>query len=140
MPTKPIAPKPTAPGVPKKGIRLAGIGPGRPPKDPAVLHQRLEEAKHDEAARQPSEGVFGRAKRRWGRNHIMTRRADTALVAIALVFLVMNMTRLLAPIFIPGLSAWVVYVLFLLALRHRNLCKMGISRDRCALHFTWSGK
>lgn len=79
----------------ERGIRLAGIGPGRPPKDPAVLRDRLREARGDEAARQPIEGVFGRAKRRFGLKRIMSKLATTSAATIALTFLVMNVEQIL---------------------------------------------
>lgn len=77
-----------------RGIRLAGIGPGRPPKDAERRAAIAREAREDEADRQPMEGVFGRAKRRLGLGRIMTKLAGTSEVAIGIVFLVMNLLRI----------------------------------------------
>lgn len=78
----------------ERGIRLAGIGPGRPPKDLELRAAIAREARDDEADRQPMEGVFGRAKRRLGLGCIMTKLAGTSEVAIGIVFLVMNLLRI----------------------------------------------
>ena len=77
------------------GIRLAGLAPGRPPTDPDKLKQRRRQARDDEAARQPIEGLFGRGKRRFSLNRIMTKLATTSAVSISLVFLVLNLEHLL---------------------------------------------
>lgn len=74
-----------------RGIRLAGIAPGRPPTDPEALRARRKQARDDEAARQPIEGIFGRGKRRWSLARIMAKLALTSATVIALVFLVMNL-------------------------------------------------
>lgn len=91
----------------QRGIRLAGIGPGRPPADPLAERERRRTARNDEAARQPIEGVFGRAKRRWSLNRIMAKLACTSACVIALVFLVMNLEALIMPFLIP-LIAWAI--------------------------------
>ena len=75
----------------QRGIRLGGLAPGRPPTDPAALRSRRRQARNDEGARQPIEGVFGRGKRRWSLQRIMAKLADTSATVIALVFLVMNL-------------------------------------------------
>ena len=75
----------------QRGIRLGGLAPGRPPTDPVALRLRRRQARDDEGARQPIEGVFGRGKRRWSLHRIMAKLADTSATVIALVFLVMNL-------------------------------------------------
>jgi hypothetical protein len=75
----------------QRGIRLAGIAPGRPPTDPEALRARRKQARDDEAARQPIEGIFGRSKRRWSLARIMAKLAQTSATVIALVFLMMNL-------------------------------------------------
>lgn len=77
-------------------IRLAGIGPGRPPSDPEKNRQRIKESRQDEADRQPMEGIFGRAKRRFSLGRLLTRRADTSATSIALIMIVMNLERILS--------------------------------------------
>lgn len=76
------------------GIRLAGIGPGRPPSDPDLRAAMAKDARQDESDRQPMEGVFGRGKRRFSMGRIMTKLAGTSETAIAMVFLVMNLLRI----------------------------------------------
>ena len=79
----------------ENGIRLAGLGPGRPPSDPEKIRQRIKESRQDEADRQPIEGIFGRAKRRFSLGRLLTRRADTSATSIALIMIVMNLERIL---------------------------------------------
>lgn len=78
-----------------RGIRLAGPGPGRPPKNDDLRKQRQQEAIQDDADRQPMEGVFGNSKRRYGLNRILTRLAHTSANVIALVMIVLNLERIL---------------------------------------------
>jgi len=80
----------------ENGIRLAGTGPGRPPSDPEKIRQRIKESRQDEADRQPVEGIFGRAKRRFSLGRLLTRRADTSATSIALIMIVMNLERILS--------------------------------------------
>lgn len=82
----------------ERGIRLAGIAPGRPPTDPETLRARRKMARDDEAARQPIEGIFGRGKRRWSLARIMAKLALTSATVIALVFLVMNLEAIILPL------------------------------------------
>jgi len=91
----------------ERGIRLAGIGPGRPPADPDAERERRRTRRDDEAARQPIEGVFGRGKRRWSLNRIMAKLAKTAACVIALVFLVMNLEALLTLILLALIACLV---------------------------------
>ncbi len=85
------------------GIRLSGLAPGRPPTDPEALRARRRQVRDDESARQPIEGIFGRAKRRWSLQRIMAKLAGTSATVIALVFLVMNLEAILLPICILAL-------------------------------------
>ena len=88
----------------KHGIRLSGPRLGRPPKMTPENANRLKAeialARQDERDRIPIEGKFGQAKRRYGINRVMTKLASTSETAIALCFLVMNLERWLAAIFL----------------------------------------
>lgn len=88
----------------KWGIRLSGPRLGRPPKKTPENAQRLKAesalARQDEIDRIPIEGKFGQAKRRYGINRVMTKLASTSETAIALCFLVMNLEKWLAAIFL----------------------------------------
>lgn len=76
-------------------IRLSGMPPGRPSRDPIEIKALRRQIRDDEAARQPIEGAFGCGKRRYGLNKIMCKLAETSATAIALTFLVMNLEKLL---------------------------------------------
>ena len=88
----------------KHGIRLSGPRLGRPPIMTPENIDRLKaeaaQARQDEKDRIPIEGKFGQAKRRYGISRVMTKLASTSETAIALCFLVMNLERWLAAIFL----------------------------------------
>lgn len=88
----------------KHGIRLSGPRLGRPPKvtpeNVARLKAESELARQDERDRIPIEGKFGQGKRKYGIGRVMTKLASTSETAIALCFLVMNLERWLAAIFL----------------------------------------
>jgi len=88
----------------KHGIRLSGPRLGRPPRmtpeNAARLKAEIALARQDERERIPIEGKFGQAKRRYGINRIMMKLSSTSETAIALCFLVMNLEKWLAAIFL----------------------------------------
>ena len=88
----------------KHGIRLSGPRLGRPPKvtpeNAAQLKAEANLARQDERDRIPIEGKFGQGKRKYGIGRVMTKLASTSETAIALCFLVMNLERWLAAIFL----------------------------------------
>ena len=85
-------------------IRLSGPRLGRPPKITPENADQLRlaalEARQDELDRIPIEGKFGQGKRRFGLGRLMTKLASTSETAIALCFLVMNLEKWLAAIFL----------------------------------------
>ena len=81
------------------GIRLAGVGPGRPPKDPAKRQQPERESAQDDADRQPMEGVFGVTKRRYGLKRILTRLPETSATTIAMVMIIFNLEMIILRLF-----------------------------------------
>jgi hypothetical protein len=87
-----------------KGIRLSGPRLGRPPTvTPENVDRMKAEAKRarqDEKDRIPIEGKFGQGKRKYGIGKLMTKLAETSESAISLCFLVMNLERWLAVIFL----------------------------------------
>jgi hypothetical protein len=82
-----------------RGIRLSGPALGRPPANETICKAVLREQRQDEITRIEIEGVFGRAKRRFSLDKIMMRLRETSEHAIALVFLVMNMEKILRDLF-----------------------------------------
>ena len=77
----------------ERDIRLGGPPLGRP-KNNSTRTER-HQARDDERARIPIEGVFGRGKTRYSLSRIMAKRRDTSETTIALAFLVMNLDTLL---------------------------------------------
>lgn len=88
----------------KHQIRLSGPRLGRPPKETPENAARLRaeaiQAHQDELDRIPIEGKFGQGKRRFSIGRLMTKLASTSETAIALCFLVMNLEKWLAAIFL----------------------------------------
>ena len=82
----------------EKGIRLSGVRLGRPPKN--ISKETKKQARLDEAVRNCIEGKFGEAKRRFSLNRVMTKLANTSETAIAISFLVMNLSALLRQFFV----------------------------------------
>ncbi len=85
-------------------IRLSGPRLGRPPKRTAENDAQRQadalQARQDELDRIPIEGKFGQGKRRFSIGRVLTKLADTSETAIALCFLVMNLEKWLAAIFL----------------------------------------
>ena len=77
------------------GIRLSGAALGRPPASDENRKERLRIQRAEEIDRIEIEGRFGTAKRRYGLARIMTKLSETSKHAIALVFVVMNLDKIL---------------------------------------------
>ena len=72
-----------------RGIRLSGPPLGRPKR--VFDAERKRQERLDSAQRNAIEGVFGRGKRRFGLDLIMTKLKETSVISIHLQFLVMNL-------------------------------------------------
>ncbi|AOS84538.1 transposase [Chlorobaculum limnaeum] len=83
-----------------RGIRLSGVPLGRPPKDVEKNRARRRQIREDEGVRNAVEGMFGKAKRRYGLGRVMARLAESSLSVVSITFLVMNLDRLLAAPFL----------------------------------------
>ncbi len=99
----------------ERGIRISGPPLGRPPKN--ISKETQKQAVDDEKFRNIIEGKFGQAKRRYSLNCIMSKLPSTSETSIAIIFLVMNLSRLQRPVNCLFLS------LFL------NLSKLGFKSD-----------
>ncbi len=88
---------------------------GRKPKN--ISKESKKQAVDDERFRNTIEGKFGQAKRRYSLNCIMSKLPSTSETSIAIIFLVMNLSRLLRQVNCLFLS------LFL------NLSKLGLRSD-----------
>lgn len=81
----------------EKGIRISGSPLGRPPAN--ISQQKKKQALEDERVRNAIEGKFGVSKRRFSLNRVMAKLANTSQTAIAITFLVMNLSALLRQVF-----------------------------------------
>ncbi len=81
----------------ERGIRISGPPLGRPPKN--VSPQTKKQALEDERIRNCIEGKFGQGKRRFSLGRVMAKLPHTSLTSIAISFLVMNLSTLLARVF-----------------------------------------
>lgn len=106
-----------------RGIRLSGPKLGRPPEDAnaARMEQRIQ--RQDEIDRIPVEGVFGVGKRRYSLSRIMAKLRETSEHSIALVFLVMNLEKILRDLLLSLLE--MLYTIFMLGV-HRIDIKITV--------------
>jgi transposase, IS5 family len=74
----------------ERGIRISGVPLGRPPAN--ISKEKKKQAQEDERVRNCIEGKFGQAKRRFSLNRVMAKLSHTSLTAIAITFLVMNLS------------------------------------------------
>ena len=81
----------------ERGIRISGPPLGRPPAN--VSREKKLQALEDERIRNVIEGKFGISKRRLTLNRVMAKLPHTSETAIAITFLVMNLSALLRQIF-----------------------------------------
>lgn len=81
----------------ERGIRISGPPLGRPPAyvSPETKKQQIE----DEKIRNSIEGKFGQAKRRFSLARVMAKLTQTSETAIAITFLVMNLSTWLLGVF-----------------------------------------
>ena len=80
----------------ERGIRISGSPLGRKPKN--LSKESKKQALDDERIRNTIEGKFGQAKRRYSLNCIMSKLPSTSETSIAIIFLVMNLSRLQRPV------------------------------------------
>ena len=99
----------------ERGIRISGSPLGRKPKN--LSKETKKQAVDDEIFRNIIEGKFGQAKRRYSLNCIMSKLPSTSETSIAIIFLVMNLSRLLRQVNCLFLSLF------------RNLLKLGFFLD-----------
>lgn len=78
----------------EKGIRISGLPLGRPPAN--ISKEKKKQATDDEKIRSCIEGKFGQGKRRFSLNCVMTKLSHTSKTAIAITFLVMNLSTYLS--------------------------------------------
>lgn len=71
---------------------------GRPPA--YVSPQTKKQAKEDEKIRNSIEGKFGQAKRRFSLARVMAKLTQTSETAMAITFLVMNLSTWLRRVFL----------------------------------------
>jgi hypothetical protein len=80
-----------------RGIRISGPPLGRPPAQ--VSPETKKQAVEDERIRNWIEGKFGQGKRRFSLNPVMAKLKNTSQTAIAITFLVMNLSTWLRRFF-----------------------------------------
>ncbi len=81
----------------EKGIRISGPPLGRPPKN--IDKEQKKQAQLDERLRNYIEGKFGQAKRGFSLGKVMAKLSETSMTAIAITFLVINISTLLKEAF-----------------------------------------
>jgi hypothetical protein len=82
----------------ERGIRISGPPLGRPPKN--VSKEKKKQTLDDERIRNCIEGKFGQGKRRFSLARVMAKLSHSSETAIAITFLVMNLSTLLSRVFL----------------------------------------
>ncbi len=82
------------------GIHLNGRPLGRPPKDRQRYEEQIRLEREEAGERNAIEGKFGEGKRRFSLGCIRTRLQTTSETQIHLVFLVMNLQKILRDLFV----------------------------------------
>ncbi|BBD70006.1 transposase (plasmid) [Nostoc commune HK-02] len=81
----------------ERAIRISGVPLGRPPKTRSK--EKKKQAKDDESIRNCIEGKFGQGKRGFSLGRVMAKLSHTSQTAIAITFLVMNLSTHLSRLF-----------------------------------------
>lgn len=81
------------------GIRLSGPALGRRPVSDELCAEQKRQERKDSGDRNAVEGKFGEGKRVYGLNRIMCRLEETSETQIVLIFLVMNLNKVLRDLF-----------------------------------------
>ncbi|QFS50760.1 IS5 family transposase [Nostoc sphaeroides CCNUC1] len=81
----------------ERGIIMSGPALGRPPVN--VSKEKKKQDLESERIRNCIEGKFGQAKRRFSLNRVMAKLSHTSETAIAITFLVMNLSTHLSRVF-----------------------------------------
>jgi hypothetical protein len=88
----------------EKGIRISGLPLGIPPVN--VSKERNKQAAYDERIRNAIEGKFEQGKRRFSLARIMAKLENTSRTAIAITFLVINLSTWWRRVFCVFLCPW----------------------------------
>lgn len=81
----------------EKGIRISSPPLERPPKN--IDQEQKKQAQLDERLRNHIQGKFGQAKRGFSLEKVMAKLSKTSMTAIAIAFLVINLSTLLKEAF-----------------------------------------
>jgi len=84
----------------KHSIELGAPPVGRPPKDDIEKKLISKQVRKNELGRIEVEGKFGVAKRRFSLGRVMTRLRESSECVISLVFMVMNLEKLVQLLFV----------------------------------------
>ena len=84
----------------ERGIRMSGPALGRPPADKKVYAEQKEQERRESGERNAVEGKFGEGKRSYGLQRIRCHLEETSEAEIVLIFLVMNLKKILRDLFV----------------------------------------
>jgi len=94
----------------RHGIRLSGPKLGRPRKE--IGREEKKQIRRDELVRNAIEGKFGQGKRRFRLACIRGKLPETSGSMIAMIFLVMNLEKILKELFLRFLWEWILSGLY----------------------------
>lgn len=97
----------------EKHIRISGPALGRKPKDKEKAKERRAIEKQDAAIRNHVEGGYGVAKRKYGLDRVREKTEQTFRTKVSLVFLVMNIDKVLRDFYTHFLEIQIWYLIAL---------------------------
>ncbi|XWK91764.1 MAG: IS5 family transposase (plasmid) [Phormidium sp.] len=112
----------------ERGIKISGPPLGRPPVN--ISKDIKKQALEDEKIRNSIEGKFGQGKRGFSLNCIMAKLAHTSETAIAITFLVINLSVILRQIF----WSFFLFNYFFWAIYYHNLFVISFTRRKLIYH------
>ena len=104
---------------------------GRPPKN--VSPDTKKQARDDELIRSSIEGKFGQGKRRFSLGRVIAKLPHTSLTAIAITFLVMNLSTLLLRLFCQFLCQFFKTTSFFAAFINKTNVLMNFRKQKMQL-------
>ena len=123
----------------ERGIRLSGKPLGRPVEDEKMSRAKKRELRQDELIRIEVEGKFGVAKRKYSLGRIMTKLRETSETTIALIFMIINLEKILRDLFFVFLGMCLHWSTYMHTCKTWTLKWIHCSRYSSLLGYNYAG-
>ena len=103
---------------------MSGIALGRPAKvtetNKDILKAKRKQLREDEIDRIDIEARFGHSKRRYGLDRVMAKLRNSSKTIISLVFLVMNLEKVLRELFLSLFFRFLIHLKYIIRVKFIN--------------------